>query len=146
MGYDLSAKRPHRGAENYYRAGIEFMGFLRSAMAAAGVPERLIYKKFVSNDDYLVTARESAMIAEKLTTWLRGRNLMLDLAETNPKAHVATDGLLFVQRAVGNQKEAAAIARRRRAKSLPIRLDRRSRSALRGFAAFCAGGGGFYVD
>jgi hypothetical protein len=67
MGFDLVAKRPHRGAENYYRAGIEFMAFLRSAMMASGLREELVYRKFVSNDDLLVTALEPKMIAEKLT-------------------------------------------------------------------------------
>jgi hypothetical protein len=146
MGYDLVAKRAQRGAVDYYRAGIEFMTFLRSAMLAAGVPEALVYKKFVSNDDWLVTPLQSTMIAEKLTTWLRGRHVTLDLAENNSRAHVSTDALSFVQRAIGHEKDAARFARRRRAKNLPIRLDRKARRALREFAAFCGGSGGFWVD
>ena len=48
MGFDLDAKRPKRGAEGYYRSGIEFMTVLRSAMVAAGVQDALVYKKFVA--------------------------------------------------------------------------------------------------
>lgn len=146
MGFDLAAKRPHRGAENYCRAGIEFMAFLRSAMVAADVRQELVYRKFVSNDDLLVTGLESKMIADKLTSWLRGRNLTLDLAETDPRSRVAVDGLMFVQKAVGNKDEADRLARKRRAKSLPYQMDRKARKAIREFVAFCAGSGGFYVD
>jgi hypothetical protein len=145
MGYDLVAKRRKRGTTGYYRAGIEFMTFLRSAMVAAGVPEALVYKKFVSNDNLLVTPLQSRTIAEQLTTWLRGRNLTLDLAETNERARASADALFFVLRAVGNQKETTRLARRRRAKSLPLRVDRKGRKAIREFAAFCAGSGGFHV-
>jgi hypothetical protein len=40
---------------------------------------------------------------------------------------------------------AARLARRRRAKRLPLRVDRKARKAIREFAASCAGSGGFYV-
>jgi hypothetical protein len=146
MGYDLDARRPKRGAASYYRSGIEFMTFLRSAMVAAGVPEALVYKKFTSNDNLLVTPTQSRMIAQSLTRWLRRRNLTLDLAETNQWTRASTDSLLFVLQAVGNHKDRARLARSRRAKSLPLRMDRRARKTLREFAAFCAGSGGFYVS
>jgi hypothetical protein len=146
MGYDLTAKRRKRGAVGYYRSGIEFMTFLRSAMVAAGVQDALVYKKFVSNDNWLVTPRQSKMIAERLATWLRGRNLTLDLAEANEGARASTDGLRFVLRAVGNKKEEARLARNRRAKSLPLRVGRRARKVIRKFAAFCAESGGFHVS
>jgi hypothetical protein len=122
------------------------MTFLRSAMLAAGVPQALVYRKFVSNDHLLVTALESKMIAEKLSVWLRGRSLTLDLAESDPRSRVAAKALLFVQKAVGNEDEAARLARKRRAESLPFRMDRKARIAIRAFAGFCGGSGGFYVD
>lgn len=146
MGYDLVAKAPGRGAVDYYRAGIENMAFLRAAMLAAGVHEGLVYKKFVSNDDLLVTSLQASTIAQKLTTWLQGRKLTLDLADTDDRVQVAADVLAFVLKAVGPKKEAAALERRRRARSLPFRVDRTARKAIRGFATFCAGSGGFYVD
>jgi hypothetical protein len=144
MGFDLVAKGRTRGAGSYYRVGIESMAFLRSAMRAAGVKEALVYKKFVSNDNLLVTSLQAKMVGEKLTTWLRGHNLTLDLAETNDRAYATLDGLQSVLNALNN-KEAARLSRRRRANSLPLRVDRKARSAIRNFAAFCAGSGGFYV-
>ena len=146
MGYDLMAKRPRRGAAGYYRSGIEFMIFLRSAMVAAGVKESIVYKKFISNDGYLVTPLQSRTIAERLATWLRGRNLVLDLAEKNERALVSTEGLFEILKALNSQsKRARALALLRRAKSLPFHVDRKARKAIRQFAAFCAGSGGFYV-
>lgn len=142
MGFDLAAKRPTHGAESYYRSGIEFMTVLRSAMVAAGVQEALVYKKFVANDNWLVTPMQSRMIAERLTAWLRGRSLTLDLAEGEGRARASTDGLRLVLRAVGNQQEGARLARKLR---LPFRVDREARKAIREFAAFCADSGGFYV-
>jgi hypothetical protein len=122
------------------------MGFLRCAMLAAGVPETLVYKKFVSNDDLLVTPLQSEMIAERLTAWLRGRNLFLELVETDPRAHLALEGQHFLESALGNREEADHIARNLRAKSRIVRVDRVARKSIRDFAAFCAGSGGFYVD
>ena len=146
MGFDLHAKRPKRKPEAYYRSGIEFMTVLRSAMLAAGVQEALVYKKFVSNDNWLVTARQSKMIAERLTTWLQGRSKTLDLVEANESARASTDGLRLVFLAVGNQKEGARLARKVSAKRLPFRVDREARKAIRQFAAFCADSGGFHVS
>ena len=146
MGFDLTARHPAKGESDYHRAGIERMAFLRSAMTAAGVPGELVFRKFVSNDHLLVTPRESAAIAERLTAWLRGRNLTLDIAEPDPRANVTLEALAALQRSVGNRQEAARLARRLRAKSLPIRLDHEARATVRAFAAFCAGSGGFHVD
>jgi hypothetical protein len=145
MGYDLVAKGRKRGTAGYYRAGIEFMALMRSAMRAADVPEALVCRKFVSNDNLLVTSLQARMLARKLTTWLRGRNLTLDLAETDERAHGSLDALLLVQKAVGNKREAARLRQRRRPESLPLRVDRQARKAIREFAGFCAGSGGFYV-
>jgi hypothetical protein len=146
MGFDLCAKRAKRGATTYYRAGTEYMGFLRCAMVAAGVPETLVYKKFVSNDDWLVTPRQSEMIAEKLTAWLQGRSLVLELAETQRHAHLTLENLHLLHGALGKQNEADRIARNLHAKSRIVRVDRAARQSIREFAAFCAGSGGFYVD
>ena len=145
MGYDLDAKRPKRGASSYYRSGIELMAFLRSAMVAADVPETLVYRKFISNDNLFVTQAQSRMIADKLTTWLRRRNLILDLAETNRWAPASARSLAFVLQAVGDRKNKARLARSLGAKSLPLRVDRKARKTLREFAGFCAGSGGFHV-
>ena len=122
------------------------MAFLRSAMVAAGVPEALVYTKFASNDHLLVTPRQSSMIAEKLVAWLGGQNLTLDLAEADPGSRLAMERLMLLQKALGNRKEAARLMTRRRATNLPCRVDRKARKAIREFAAFCAGSGGFYVD
>ncbi len=146
MGYDLVAKEEERGAVSDYRVGTESMVILRSAMRAAGVPEALVYKKFVSNDNFFVTPLQARMVAQKLTTWLQGRNLMLDLSETNERASASTDGLLEVLTAVGDKKRAAELARLRGATSLPLRVDRDTRRDIRDFASFCAGSGGFYVS
>ena len=146
MGFDLEAKRPKRAVENYYRSGIDRMIFLRSAMVAAGVPDTLVYKKFISNDNLFVTPMQSRMIANRLTKWLRRRNLKLDLAETNRQARASTASLFLVLQAVGNTRDKSRLARIGRAKSLPFRMDRRARKTLREFATFCAGSGGFYVS
>jgi hypothetical protein len=118
---------------------------LRAAMVAAGVPEALVYKKFISNDSWLVSPIQSRTIAKKLTTWLRGDHLELDLVETNANAHWSLDALSAVVRAVGSTREKAELAQLRRAKSLPCRVDPDTRKAIREFAAFCAGSGGFHV-
>lgn len=145
MGYDLVAKERKHGAAGYYSANIRYMPFLRSAMVAAGVPEALVYKKFTGNDNLLVTARQSEMIARRLLVWLRGRDLVVDVVESHDSARASLDALLRVQRALGMRKEAARLAKRRATKSPPVRLDRESRAELREFVRFCAGSGGFYV-
>jgi hypothetical protein len=146
MGYDLMAKRPSRGAADYYRSGIEFMIFLRCAMVAAGVSPALVYKKFISNDGFLVTPLQSRTIAKRLTTWLKGRNLVLDLAERTESALLSTEGLFEVLNTMDSRSDRARrLALLRTAKSLPYRVDRRARKTLRQFAAFCAGSGGFRV-
>lgn len=146
MGFDLVARREAPGADDYYRAGIEFMGFLRVAMTAAGVDEALVYRKFVSNDNLLVTARESATIATRLTEWLRGRALIVDLVEADPRGHIALDALRITMSHVGLKRQAGRVARQQRLTSRPVRIDRAARRALRRFAAFCEGSGGFYVS
>jgi hypothetical protein len=145
MGYDLTVKHPKPGAMRYYRAGIEFMTFLRLAMIAAGVPQALVFKKFVSNDDWFVTARQSEMISERIVTWLRGRNLTLTRADSNARARTSLDGFLSLLEML-NTPDAKRVNRLLRARAVTIRLDRKDRKALREFAAFCAGSGGFYVD
>lgn len=145
MGFDLVAKTKKRGTAGYYGAGIEFMGFLRAAMLAAGVPEALVYRKFVANDNLFVTPLQATTIARKLGAWLKGRDLVLDLAETHEHADVSMRALQSVQQAVGNRTEAARLDRRRRAKRLPVRVDPAARKAIRQFAAFCERSGGFYV-
>jgi hypothetical protein len=146
MGFDLIAKRPKRGAPGYYRAGIPFMGLLRAAMRAAGVDENVIYRTFVSNDALFVTGRQAAAIAQALRAWLRGRNLVVDIAESDPRACLAEDALLEVLRATGATKEADQFARSRRVGARPVHVDRRVRKAIREFAEFCASSGGFHVD
>jgi hypothetical protein len=146
MGFDLTAKRPKRGATRYFRAGIEFMRVLRCAMLAAGVPEVLVYKKFVSNDDWLVTARQSEMISEKVTAWLRGRNLTLQLVEQNPRGQAVLKHLGWLLAALGNKRERNRIENELAAKSLIRRVDRKTRKDIREFATFSRGSGGFWVD
>ncbi len=90
MGFDLVAKTPSHPGTSYLRVDIFQMIFLRSAMLAAGVSEILVNRKFLGNDNYLVTPLQSAVIAEKLKIWLRGRNLAVDLVEQNKRAREVT--------------------------------------------------------
>ncbi len=66
MGFELVAKRPAHPDARYFHVNIFQMIFLRSAMLAAGVSENLVNKKFLVNDNYLVTPLQSVMIAKKL--------------------------------------------------------------------------------
>ena len=87
MGFDLTAKNKRLGEKGYLRAGVYEMILLRASMVAAGVDEKLVYGKFVGNDDLLVTAIQSRKIAESLTAWLKGRNLTADLSESSERAN-----------------------------------------------------------
>jgi hypothetical protein len=144
MGFDLTAKRRDLGDDGYFRIQIFWMRLYRRAMVAAGVSEDLVYTKFLSNDGYFVTLRQSQTIADKLDSWLRGRNLTVDLCELHPRAvelNRALAGLLPMFE--GRRKPRAH--RLCDAKPMPLRLDRRLRQIIRGFAGFCRRSGGFWI-
>ncbi len=90
MGFDLVAKRPSHPGASYLRVDIFQMIFLRSTMLAAGVSEILVNRKFLGNDNYLVTPLQCAVIAKKLKIWLKGRNLVIDLVDQNKRAREVT--------------------------------------------------------
>jgi hypothetical protein len=146
MGFDLTAKSSERGNEGYFRANIFSMIFLRSAMLAAGVKEELIYKKFSANDGFLVTPLQSRTIAEKLNAWLKGRNLQLDVAEKNEGVKRVNDITLKLFEDLDKGTRKSTAGHLRRAKSAPVRLDRKLRRFVREFALFCEGSGGFWVE
>ena len=146
MGFDLVARRRDLGDKGYFRANIFSMIFLRSAMLAAGVKEKLIYKKFLANDGYLVTPLQARTIAEQLTAWMKGRMLRIDLAEENKRAKQVNDATLRVFEALDTRKQKAAAAHLRGAKSAPVTLDRGLRKVVKDFAEFCERSGGFWVD
>ncbi len=146
MGFDLVAKRPERGGCGYFGANIISMILLRSAMQAAGVKEKLIYKKFVANDGFLVTALEARTIAGLLNNWLKGRKLHVDLAEKNAKARRVNDVTLKLIATSDVAGDRSAASHLHRAKSAPLTLERKSRRFVRAFAAFCERSGGFWVE
>jgi hypothetical protein len=146
MGFDLVAKRRDLGHEGYFRANVFSMMFLRSAMLAAGVKEELIYRKFLGNDGLLVTRLQARTIAGQLDAWLKGRKLQIDIAEENRRAKEVNDAVLGMLEAFHTGKRKSEVARLRRAKSVPLKLDRRLRKAVREFAGFCRRSGGFWVD
>ena len=120
------------------------MVVLRSAMVAAGVPEALVYKKFISNDSWLVTPIQSKTIAKKLTDWLQADDLTLDLIETNSNAHWSLDALSVVVRAVGNKKDKSDLQARGAKRQLCC-VDSDTRKAILEFGEFCDRSGGFHV-
>ncbi len=146
MGFDLVAKRPSHPGASCFRVDIFQMILLRSAMLAAGVSEILVNRKFLGNDNYLVTPLQSAMIAKKLKIWLKGRNLVIDLVEQNERAREVNNAVLRLFQAIGDSGQKAMARQYRRAKSIPLRLSRSSRKALRVFADFCERSGGFRVQ
>ena len=82
MGFDLSAKDRNLGEKRYFRDSFYKMVLLQTSMVMAGVNETLVYKNFSGNDGFLVKPLQSKRIAESLRTWLKGRDLIVDLAET----------------------------------------------------------------
>ncbi len=146
MGFDLVARNPAHAGARCFRVNIFQMIFLRSAMLAAGVSEILVNRKFLGNDNYLVTPLQSAMIAKKLKIWLKGRNLVVDLVEKNKRAREVNNAVLRLFQAIGDSGQKAMARQYRRAKSIPLRLNRSSRKALRVFADFCERSGGFRVQ
>jgi hypothetical protein len=146
MGFDLTAKNPKSGCEGYFRANIFSMILLRSAMLAAGVKEELIYRKFSANDGFLVTALQAKTIAEKLTVWLKGRKLMLDMVEKNENVKRVNEVTLKFFEGLDKGARKSMAKRLRREKSTPLLLNRKLRSFVREFAEFCRGSGGFWVE
>ena len=146
MGFDLVAKRRDLGNEGYFPANIFFIIFLRSAMLAAGVKKELIYKKFLANAGYPVTPLQARTIAEQLKARLEGRKLRIDLAEENTRAKQVNDATLGVLEALDPREQKLPAAYLRRAKSVPVRLDRRVRRVDREYAEFCERNGRFWVD
>ena len=146
MGFDLSAKNKKLGAKGYFRVGLYEVILFKTAMISAGVDEKLVYKKFVSNDGWLVTSRQSREIAEKLRTWLNHKNLLVDLLEQNESARMGNRGYLELFSKLGNpgQKKFAKLLSKD--KPIPVRLDRMSRKMIRNFAEFCDRSSGFWVD
>jgi hypothetical protein len=145
MGFDLVAKRRDLGNDGYFRTNIFYIIFLRSAMSAAGVKEDLIYKKFLANDGYLVTALQARTIAERLNTWLKGKKLQIDLAEKNKWAKRVNDATLEVFEMLDKGVHKSTAAHLRRARSVPVTLDRKLRKFVREYAAFCERSGGFWI-
>jgi hypothetical protein len=132
VGFDLYAKRKRPEKGGYFRATMDYMTFLRAAMIEAGVPERLVYRKFVGNDGQLVTALQSKAIAERLTVWLQGRNLVIDLVERDGSARATNDAMFELMRELSTGSRAKKQwAARRRAKSLPSKVDRKARKSIR---------------
>jgi hypothetical protein len=146
MGFELVARKPAHPGASYLHVNIFQMIFLRSAMLAAGVKESLVNKKFLGNDGYLVTPLQSGMIAKKLKAWLKNRNLVVEMIENNERAREVNNAVLEVFQIVGDSGQKAMAKHYRRAKSIPLRLTRSSRKALRTFADFCEGSGGFRVQ
>ena len=147
MGFDLVAKdRSLEDDEGYFRADVYQMTLLRTAMVMAGVKETLVYKKFAGNDGHLVTPLQSKQIAERLRTWLKGRNLIIDLAERNEAAKAGNSGYLDIITLLGDAEEKSVARRFSKSKSIPFKLDSGARREIREFADFCARSGGFWVE
>lgn len=146
MGFDLNAQNRNLRDRGYLRADVYQIMMLRSAMVAAGVSETLIYTKFLGNDGFLVTELQSRKIAEKLNTWLKGRNLLLDLAEKDERAKKANEAYLKVFLAVAGPDEKKLAKLFLSSPSLPLKVDSRVRKMIRNFADFSRGSGGFTVD
>jgi len=145
MGFDLVAKRPAEGAEGYYGANVFWMAALRCAMTAAGVRQDLVYGKFLCNDGLLVTPLQAKSIAEKLTAWLKNRNLVLDCAETDERAVRVNNEVAKILMAFEGK-----LGRKRRQPKGPasmiVSIDPRVRRQLRRFIRFCENSGGFWVE
>ncbi len=146
MGFDLVSKNRRLGDAGYMRANVYQMVFLRSTMLAAGVKESLVYKKFMGNDGWLVTALQAKTIALELRSWIKGRNLILDFAEKSEAARRVNDTVFELIESVSRGGQRIAARKIRRARSLPVRLDRKMKAAIRRFADFCERSGGFWVD
>jgi len=145
VGYDLYARRTAAGDGGYFRATIGGMSFLRAAMNAAGVPRQIVYGKLLGNDGVRVTELQGKAIAERLTAWLGGRNLVVDLREPDDTAAAIMDEFSGLLDALAGGR---ARPRRRRPKQVEpefVKLGRRDRAWIRAFADFCARSGGFRV-
>ena len=145
MGFHLVAKKTKSPNTDYLHVNIFQMTFLRSAMLAAGVSGSLVHKKFLANDGYLVTPLQSRTIAEKLRTWLRGRNLVVDLIEQNERARQINNAVFRVFQQIADTRQKSMARQYGRAKSIPLSLTRPLRKTLRYFADFCENSGGFRV-
>jgi len=143
MGFDLSAKNRGLGGKGYFRADVYQMILLRASMIAAGVNETVVYKKFVSNDGYLVTPLQSSQISDNLIAWLRNRDLTLDLCETNERAKKTNAAYFALFSQLGDRETKTEARHFSRAKTRPIQLDSSTRSIIRKFADFCGRSGGF---
>ena len=146
MGFDPVAKDRDLGEKGYFRANVYQMTLLRTAMVMAGVKENLVYKKFAGNDGHLVTPLQSKQIAESLRTWLKGRNLIVDLAEHNEAAKAANRAYLEIFEQLGNAEEKSTARYFSKSESIPFKLDSGARRVIREFADFCARSGGFGVE
>ena len=146
MGFDLVAKERNLGEKGYFRTDVYQMTLLRTAMVAAGVKETLVYKKFAGNDGHLVTPLQSKQIAERLRTWLKGRNLILELAEHNEAAKAGNRAYFEFFEQLGNAEEKSTARYFSKSKSIPLKLDSGARRGIREFADFCARSGGFWVE
>lgn len=146
MGFDLNAQNCNLRDRGYLRADVYQMMMLRVAMLAAGVEKTFIYRKFVANGGFLVTELQSRKIAEKLTTWLKGRKLVLDLAEKDERAKAVNEAYLkvFLQVAGRDDKKLAKLFLS--STTLPLQVDSRVRRVIRKFADFSNRSGGFTVD
>lgn len=147
MGFDFIAKKRNQGEYETYHANIFYIIVLRCAMLQAGVKEELIYKKFISNDNFFVTPLQSKTIAEKIKSWLQGRSLTFDVCEKNKMAIVANDHGFRVVELIGDdpvQKEIVRILRENR--PYIIKVDKNQRKNLYKFAHFCEISGGFWVN
>ncbi len=114
-------------------------------MSAAGVKEELIYKKFLANDGYLVTPLQARTIAERLNAWLKGKKLHIDLVERNQKARQVTGATLRMFEILDKGIQKSMAAHLRRARTVPVTLDRKLRKFVREYAAFCERSGGFWI-
>ena len=146
MGFDLSAKDRNLGEKGYFRASFYQMVLLRTSMVMAGVNETLVYKKFSGNDGFLVTPLQSKRIAESLRTWLKGRNLIVDLSEHNETAKKANRAYLDILVQLGEGEEKSRARHFSKSESIPFKLDSGARREIRKFADFCARSGGFWVE
>jgi hypothetical protein len=145
VGFDLIAKKPAGAAWGYFGANVFWMSALRCAMRAAGVREELVYGKFLYNDGRLVTPLQAKTVAEKLTAWLKGRNLLLDCRETDECAvRVNNEVAMFL--AAFEKKAGRRRSRQREPGSMVFKVDPRIRKWLRRFIRFCENSGGFWVE
>jgi hypothetical protein len=146
MGFDMTAQQPRKKGSGYYRANVFWMTVLRCSMLASGVKEKLIYQKFLCNDGWRVTPLQAGTIADKLTAWLKGRNLVIELFESNEQAMRVNDALSRLFGALKGSRAKKASKRSSGSRSTPLKVDRRIRRELRQFAEFCQNSCGFWIE